>query len=945
MAVLLLFFLSGATALIYEVIWSKYLALMFGSTVQAQTVVLAVFMGGLALGNRIFGKRSAMLDQPLAAYGYIELAIGLYAFFFHSLYRLADVVFIRVGSNFAESSVPLLLLKGALAVGLLIFPTVAMGGTLPLLAAWLERRDADAGRSSARFYSTNSLGAVFGAAVAGFYLVREWGMLASLQLAAFANLAVAIAAISISRTSGDVARPSKAETGGATAIPPKMALALVMMTGGVSMGLEVLCSRAVALIVGGSLQSFAIVLMAFILGIGSGAAVVASPKFSKWQSPQTVFVLLLAAAGLVALFIFRVENWAIFYSAGRHALAPNANGYVLHQFLVALMAILSLGLPAALLGAVLPMAIRAGAAEGASLGDQVGRLLTWNTVGAVFGVLLTGFVLMPMAGLRGSFLILALGLAAVGTYGLRGHKFEYAGYGVLAALVLLFAAGSQTWKHVLGAGLYRLRGMQLTKESIERRQKEVKIHFYKDAPDATVAVETSANPNEPEQLILRINGKADASTHGDLPTQYLLGHLPIMARPDGTDVFILGFGSGITAGAVLGHPVKSLTIAENCGPVIEAAPLFAKWNRNALADARVKLRSEDARTVLKLSAQNYDVIISEPSNPWVAGIGSVFSREFYELCASRLKDGGVMAQWFHIYEMHDGIVELVIRTFASVFPRMEIWEPENGDIILLGSMKAWESSPVVFEKVFRHAQVAKDLEEIGLKTPGAIFARQVASQRTAYAIPGDGATQSDEFPVLEYAAPEAFFIGESAQRLFTFDERTRQSVLAPVIKQQALAGLPEGVIHGIFSNYSTANSDFLRYLKWRATRVRDAASHPVYEAHPELPVAFRPAHSYEPVPPPGASETAAQLIRAETELLRRSGKASEAIAQIETILAAEKKDAKHDWQPARFAVVAARFLMSSGDVDRAKRLIESGLGFDDKNPELLYLQRLLPSGK
>src|ERR1051325_5903319 len=174
--VLLLFFVSGATALVYEVIWSKYLALMFGSTVQAQTVVLAVFMGGLASGNRLFGKRSAQMKQPLAAYGYVELVIGLYAFFFHTIYSAADKAFVSIGSNFADAPTTLLLIKGGVAVGLLIVPTVLMGGTLPLLASWLERQMTDAGRGSATFYSTNSLGAVFGSGVAGFYLVQHWGM-------------------------------------------------------------------------------------------------------------------------------------------------------------------------------------------------------------------------------------------------------------------------------------------------------------------------------------------------------------------------------------------------------------------------------------------------------------------------------------------------------------------------------------------------------------------------------------------------------------------------------------------------------------------------------------------------------------------------------------------------------------------------------------------------
>src|SRR3954467_14946433 len=229
MLVLILFFCSGATALIYEVLWSKYLSLMFGSTVQAQTVVLAVFMGGLALGNRLLGRRSAQVKQPLAVYGYVELSIGLYAFFFQSIYSSADKLFISLGSHIADNGPALLLLKGALAVGLLLVPTVLMGGTLPLLASWLERQIADAGRGSARFYSTNSLGAVFGSGIAGFYLVQQWGMVASLQWAAFANLAVALAAIAISRNQGDLA-PVAVKPASETIFPARTALIFVAVT-------------------------------------------------------------------------------------------------------------------------------------------------------------------------------------------------------------------------------------------------------------------------------------------------------------------------------------------------------------------------------------------------------------------------------------------------------------------------------------------------------------------------------------------------------------------------------------------------------------------------------------------------------------------------------------------------------------------------------------------
>ena len=233
MLILLLFFCSGATGLVYEVIWSKYLALLFGSTVQAQTVVLAMFMGGLALGYRIFGRRADRTRRPLALYGYLEGGIGLYAFFFPDLYRLADRVFASLGAPLLSSPGLLLVLKGLLSAVLLLGPTILMGGTLPLLAAWLQNQSADPGRSSARFYSVNSLGAVCGAGLAGFWLVTWLGMTATLQLTGLANILIACVALCIARFGRSATAASPAPESGSElpALPTPAQSARLLLSG------------------------------------------------------------------------------------------------------------------------------------------------------------------------------------------------------------------------------------------------------------------------------------------------------------------------------------------------------------------------------------------------------------------------------------------------------------------------------------------------------------------------------------------------------------------------------------------------------------------------------------------------------------------------------------------------------------------------------------------
>ena len=554
---LCLFFCSGTTALVYEVVWSKYLSQMFGSTIQAQTVVLAVFMGGLALGNYIFGKKADRLRTPVRTYGFLEGAIGVYAFFFSFIYSGADQLFVSVGSRIFGNSIALLALKIALSVALLLGPTVLMGGTLPLLAAWLHKTFADSGRSSALFYGINSLGAVAGSGLAGFYLVETWGMIASLQLTALLNLAIGATAFLLGKKPMEAAPAevigSFGQTTAQSTLVLRTAALVAAITGGVSMGLEVLASRSLALIFGSSLQSFAIVLMAFILGIGLGSSAIASARLQRWSTERLIAILLLGAAAWIGVLVSHIEGWVEFYRVARTGIARSSVGYTYNQWLSAIMAITILGVPAALIGSVLPLLIRTVARESAALGEQVGKLLTSNTVGAVSGVLLTGFLIMPGAGVRNAFIILALGLCSISFFIAWRDQWRLSlvfPACIGAGLVATMAFGGEDWRHVISSGVFRARETELDKELMTWRKKNIKILYYKDAPDATVSVEEHLVAGV-TNLRLRINGKPDASTHGDLCTQMLLGHLPIFARPESQDVFLLGMGSGISASAVL----------------------------------------------------------------------------------------------------------------------------------------------------------------------------------------------------------------------------------------------------------------------------------------------------------------------------------------------------------------------------------------------------------
>ncbi|MBM3822084.1 MAG: hypothetical protein FJ404_04180 [Verrucomicrobia bacterium] len=951
--VLLLFFCSGATALIYEVVWSKYLSQLLGSTVQAQTVVLAVFMGGLALGNRAFGKWADRTHQPLALYGRIEIAIGIYAFFFHEFHGWADALFRYLGGGRLDQPATLLVIKAVLSVGLLIGPTLLMGGTLPLLASWLQRQSFEhAGRWSARFYSVNSLGAVTGSFLAGFYLIKNLGMVSSLQLTALANVFIGLAAIGLSRR---IALPAVGTGSEGESAPPVASrvsplasgCVLVAITGGVSMGLEVLSARSLVLIFGASLQSFAIVLMAFILGIGLGSSVVASPRWKSIAADRATLVLLVCAASVIGVLVLGITQWVDLYTYAKNGLAQSVMGYRYYQILTAGMSLVVLGIPAALLGAVVPLWIRNAADCAGALGGGVGRLLTWNTVGAVVGTLVTGFVLMPIAGLRGSFFILAICVCGAGILTAAPRR-QWRAAGVLAGLaVVLGVLGATTgagWRDVLSSGMFRIRSTDVDPKSIREHRKSLRIAFYEDAADATVSVEQGDGIKSQAQTTLRINGKADATTKGDLSTQYLLGHLPMLARPEAKDIFVLGFGSGITAGALLGHPIQSLTIAENCEPVIRAAHFFYPLNRGVWTNSITRLINDDARTVLKLGGKQYDVIISEPSNPWMAGVGSVFSLEFYQLAASQLKEGGIMTQWFHAYEMNDGIVSLVLRTFSRVFPHMEVWDTQQGDLVMLGSQRPWKSDPEVYQRVFARAEPRKDFERIGLTSPEAVWARQLASQRTAFAVPGEGPIQSDHFPVLEYQAPQAFFVGAHSYLLLLFDERTWQTELASEAKRSTLNGLAPEVQRSVFTEFLSLNGDLSRYMRQRFPTNGARAEAEIMVGDQQLPCVFRPLHEnrHQLVLPPNADPIHQSLLEAEHRLRTRPESWRSVLEEMAGLIerAPKPSAAGATWSPMPFVNVAARTALGRRDYALAGRLIRMGMERDSTVPHLRYLARI-----
>jgi len=391
-----------------------------------------------------------------------------------------------------------------------------------------------------------------------------------------------------------------------------------------------------------------------------------------------------------------------------------------------------------------------------------------------------------------------------------------------------------------------------------------------------------------------------------------------------------------------------VTIAENCAPVLEAAKIFSPYNNGVLTNGRARIFREDARTVLKLSPKKYDVIIAEPSNPWMVGVASVFTRQFYQLAASRLKSGGVIAQWFHNYEMNDETVNVVLRTFGTVFPNMEIWDVDFGDIVILGSDRPWRSDVEVYGRAFQLEGARKGLEFIGLATPQAILARRMASQRTAFAIAGSGPLQEDNFPFLEYAAPRTFYLRSHTTLFQRFDERTWQTQLASDDVNNELAKLGPSDLKSVFGRvWGSANNELFRFFTGLFTdHTGRATAQPVIIDNHAMPCSLQGTNKSFGVFTPLSAATnmvSRQIATSEYALLGDATNRLAGIAAIENILNSMTRSSLGgtDWSPDYYADLAIKACLRASDPERARKILLRGLELQPNSVQLQYLARVL----
>lgn len=729
--------ISGLTALVYEVIWAKQLGLVFGTTAYAISTVLAIFFLGLALGSYWLGKLVDRMGKPLRLYGLMEALIGCYAFLTPWLFKLLEKGQTLIGSgwNFTEKSIARLILS----LFILITPTILMGGTIPALIKYGSRLKSF-GQTTAKFYGLNTLGAVLGACLAGFWLLPKIGIRSSISLAASINLAVGLGAIylatKIKTTKINLKAWIKGENKGKS---NRVVLCGIFLSGLASIGLEVLWTRVLILVIGISTYAFSLILAAFLLGIGLGSLII--KKWIDKIKPLKTFILLELSKGiLVVLLIPLLGGSSKLYFLLMQKLGWSFFSGMTVGVLVSLFILL---LPTTLMGMSLPIAVKIVAEKYSSLGEAVGKVYLFNTLGGVMGSLITGFWLISKIGMQKGMLLMA-GIYFLVAIVLSKQKQVMA----ISALILILGLIWPDWsKGLLTSGVYINNDIAAPLGVFEKYYKERKLIYYKEGISSLIGVTL-----EPKQMSLLVNGKAQSSSTYDIKPQLMLGHLPMLLQNNPNKrALVIGLGTGMTLGAIEQHDDLEDVVAVEIEPeMVEAASYFDDVNDHALADPRLEIVIEDARNYLLTSDKKFEVISSQPSNPWIKGMANLSTVEFFELAKEHLTDDGIMIQWMQLDALSKEDLIGFIATFQSVFPEVSIWETLDS-LFLVGSNEKINMQEKLGLPV--NQKVKNSLLRMEVNSPAELLSHYVTDGERVKELVNGAKLQWDDLPFLEYNSP------------------------------------------------------------------------------------------------------------------------------------------------------------------------------------------------
>jgi spermidine synthase len=811
--VLALTAVTGFSGLAYEVTWQKYLGILLGAHSEATAAVLGLFLGGLSLGYWVLGAlartlvaRGRQLGRPaplLVVYGAIEAGVGVWSLCFPLLFPLVRAVSIALptGDGALGFSVDV-----ALAALLIVPPAMLMGGTIPFLTQALARNLADATRLHALVYATNTAGAFAGAVATGFALIHWLGLAGVLYAMGLVNIAAGAVFAGLGARRRELANldspVAPALPAGATAVYGAIAL----LVGFAMMVLQTIAIRVAGLSFGSSEHTFAMVVAVFVSCIALGSSAVAG--LSRIPRGLLVAVLWLSWAWFAALY-FALET-GVYWVHVLRSLFRDQDAVFPAYYTAAFAGLaLALGPAVALSGAVLPLLFHALRREVGELGAQAGRLYSTNTVGSLAGALIGGYALFYWLDLDQVYrvAVCALALAAVLATLREAPRVGIVGAGAALLAALLWVGSFHPWRITyLVSGAFRQRApaywSYLGPSAMPHHERRAAL-FYDDDPNSSVAVMPMEYRGRDSRSLI-VNGKSDGNTAADYATMALAALVPSLFTERMEHAFVIGFGTGVSAGNLAGlDEAQSVTVAEISPGVIAAAPFFDPYNGAVTQNAKVRLVRSDAYRALLEERRHFDVILSEPSNPWVTGVEMLYSREFLAEARDRLSPSGVFCQWYHLYETSPAAVELVLRTYASVFDHVAIWSVNNADILLLGFRDADAALDLArFEARFARADFSAAFARLRITELAQLLVHETVPLGVVNAAGLSGPVHSLYHPRLAFEAGRAFVVGGAGTLPFTgYGEPARVGAAHSLLRRylERFAGAVPDALRGRFT--------------------------------------------------------------------------------------------------------------------------------------------------
>ncbi len=750
---------SGISALIYQVIWIRKFAQVFGIHAYSMATVLAAFMGGLALGSILFGSMADRIKNPLRLFAFLELGIGLFAVFFPFLFKGLVSLYTAIGANTEIHEYRLQLVRFFFAFFFLLVPTTLMGGTLPVIIKYFVRRLSEVGQKVSSLYAVNNLGAVLGGFIAGFFIIRLFGVIASLYIAAAFNLANAVTALTLSKKLGykevdeeeSAVQESVLEKTSAERIVYSLPRSLVRLVlwvfaieGFTTLAYEVIWARIlIDFSFDKTVYFSSTIVISFIFGLSLGSFLI-----NKWIDRMKNLLSLLGyieiliglvSVALIFLFAFIAPRVSHSLSLVDTWMQTAGKEYIIFFVM--------LSLPTTLMGFTYPIVSKLYNDNIRHLGKGMGVIGFMDTVGSIIGSFVAGFILIPVLGVVHSFLLVVFINVFIGLLIILFHpvlsparKITVTITSILLVVVLTVLMPSRyyfTWWD------------QLDYKKTFFGQHYDKIVFYDEGVGATVTVRHY--PYDEDYLALNINGHNSAyTTRKDRRVNGLLGYLPYLLVKNPENALVIGYGMGVTAHSLMQPGIKSVDIAEISPGVIKASPSFAPWNKNVLKDPRAHVYIEDGRSFLLMSRKKYDIITTNAVHPRLSN--NIYTKDFYEICRDKLTDNGVVCQWIPQNWLSTREFKSLIKAFVEVFPQSQMWYINEYSTLLVGKKHPFKIDYALIENRYDENDLLRyELTDVGLPDPTALIAQYFYSPVDLQGFIRNVPVDQDNFPLVEFS--------------------------------------------------------------------------------------------------------------------------------------------------------------------------------------------------